>query len=134
MLEKAQQLTAKNGWENVELVCSDAAQFAFQQNVDGILSTFALILIPECGHVVENGCQALRTGGRFSVLDMCWPDNWSFHWRHVFFWLRPYGVTDEILERRPWNMVWERMAAKLLNFRRDRFWYGMMYLASGSRE
>jgi len=134
MLEKAEQLINENGWQNVELVCSDAAQYAYPQHVDGILSTFALILVPECGRVIANGCQALHQCGRFSVLDMCWPEEWSILWRHVFFWLRPYGVTKETLERRPWKTVWESMNANLANYTQNRFWFGMMYRASGQRQ
>lgn len=132
MLEKAQHLSDENGWQNVELVRSDAAQFAYPQNVDGVLSTFALILVPECGRAVSNGCQALRPGRNLSVLDMCWPEGWSIRWRHLFFWLRPYGVTRETLELRPWKTIWQTMDSTLDNFKRDRFWFGMMYLANGS--
>ena len=133
MLEKAQSLTFESGWQNVELVCSDAAQYDFPHNIDGIVSTFALVLVPECGRAVANGCQALCSGGRFSVLDMCWPEGWSFGWRHAFFWLRFYGVTGETLERRPWKAIWETMDANLINITRNRFWYGMMYRIWGVR-
>lgn len=131
MLAKAQQRVLANGWQNVELVCADAAQYEFPPKVDGVLSTFALILVPECEGVINNGCQALRPGGHYSVLDMCWPASWSFGWRHVFFFLRSYGVTLETLERRPWQAVWEAMDENLVDFTRNRFWFGMMYQASG---
>ena len=133
MLEKARKQNLENGRQNVELVCADAAEYDFPKNVGGILSTFALILMPECCRAVANGCQALRPGGRFSVLDMCWPTGWSLRWWHAFFWLRPYGVTRYTLERRPWKTIWETMDANLTNFTRNRFWFGMMYQASGAR-
>lgn len=133
MLAKAQQLIRANGWQNVELVCADAAQYAFPPNLDGILSTFALILVSECGRAVENGCQALRPGGRFSVLDMRWPDGWSFRWRHLFFFLRSYGVSRETLERRPWKTIREKMEANLVDFTYRQFWFGMIYRTSGAR-
>ena len=134
MLEQAHQSALDNGWQNVELVCSDATIYSFPPNVDAILSTFALILVPECGRVVANGCQALRSGGRFSIFDMCWPEGWSFHWRHLLFFLRSYGVTHETLERRPWQTIWRTMEENLANVSRQMYWFRMMYLVSGERQ
>ncbi|MGD8814933.1 MAG: class I SAM-dependent methyltransferase, partial [Anaerolineales bacterium] len=129
MLEKARQYSVEQGWKNVELACSDAAQYEFPAHVDGILSTFALILVPDCGRVIANGCIALVPGGRFVVLDMAWPSRLSLNWRHVLFFLRSYGVSLETLQRRAWETVWERMQDRLEDFSRKRFWMGFMYLA-----
>ena len=134
MLDQAQQRVLENDWKNVELVCSDAAKYDFPTDVDGILSTFALILVPDVGRAVVNGCQALKSGGRLSVLDMLWPDRYSIRWRHLFFWLRPLGVTRETLERRAWETVWKTMDEHLINITRRKFWYGFMYMTSGVRE
>ena len=133
MLEKARQYAVEQGWGNVELVCVDAAQYAFPIRVDSILSTYALILIPECGRVIANGCIALVPGGRFVVLDMAWPANLSLNWRHVLFLLRSYGVTLETLQRRPWQTVWNNMQDRLEDFSMKKLWMGFMYLASGSK-
>ena len=46
MLEQARQRVADNDWSNVELVHRDAAEYRFPQDIDGILSTFALALSP----------------------------------------------------------------------------------------
>lgn len=134
MLDQAQQNTIDNGYQNVELICTDAAEYQFPADVDGILSTFALILVPECDRVIINGCRALRPGGHFSILDMCWPAGWSFHWRHLFFFLRSYGVTLSTLERRPWQSIWRTMDENLENVSRKMFWYKMMYLISGKSQ
>src|SRR5689334_7008047 len=42
MLDQARQRVTEHGWTNVELVQSDAAQYAFPDHVDGIISVFAL--------------------------------------------------------------------------------------------
>ena len=133
MLERAHQSTNENDWQNVELVCSDAALYQFPEGLDGILSTFALILVPECDQVVINGCRALQPGGHFSILDMCWPAGWSFNWRHLFFFLRSYGVNLETLQRRPWKTIWKTMEENLLDVAKKRFWFGMMYQISGKK-
>jgi len=134
MLDQAHQMIVEQGWQNVELVCSDAAEYRFPTDVDSILSTFALILVPDCGGVVANGCKALRSGGRFSILGMAWPTGWSLHWRYVFFWLRSYGLTGERLEQRPWRTIWNTMDDQLADVIRNRFWYGFFYLTSGTRQ
>ena len=99
----------------------------------GILSTFAMILVPNAGQVVSKACQALLPGGRISILDMAWPENWSIHWRHAFFWLKPFGVTEEILRNKPWESVWNEIETNLEDVALKRFWFRMMYFISGVR-
>jgi ubiquinone/menaquinone biosynthesis C-methylase UbiE len=133
MLDQAQRRVAENGWRNVELLAGDAAQFSFPPGVDGVLSTFALTLVPECGRVVRNACQALGPGGRLVVLDMAWPAAWPRWFRHLLFFLRSYGVTDEVLRRRPWQTVWGTMEESLVDTTRKGFFMGGFYLAAGTR-
>ena len=133
MLYQAQGRVAGHGWENVDLVCADAAQFVFPQGVDGVLSTFALILVPECGQVVRNACQALKPGRRLVVLDMAWPASWPQWFRRMLFFLRSYGVTDEVLRRRPWETIWTTMQEHLVDTTRKGFFMGGFYLAAGTK-
>jgi ubiquinone/menaquinone biosynthesis C-methylase UbiE len=133
MLDQAQGRVAANGWRNVELVTGDAAQFTFPPSVDGILPTFALILVPECGQIVRNACQALGHGGHLVVLDMAWPAGWPGWFRHMLFFLRSYGVTDRVLRRRPWDTIWRTMEETLVDTSRKTFFMGAFYLATGTR-
>jgi ubiquinone/menaquinone biosynthesis C-methylase UbiE len=133
MLDQARGRVAGSGWQNVELICGDAAQFVFPPGVDGILSTFALILVPECGQVVRNACQAVGRGRRLAVLDMAWPASWPGWFRHMLFFLRSYGVTDEVLQRRPWETIWTTMQESLVDTTRKGFFMGGAYLAAGTR-
>lgn len=73
MLEQARKRIADQGWQNVELVQSDATQYEFPDQVAGIISSFALTFIPHCEQVILNGCQALAPGRKWVVLDMAWP-------------------------------------------------------------
>lgn len=134
MLAQARQAAQSNGWTNVQLVCADAAQFRFPRRVDGVLSTYALILVPDCGGAVANACAALATGGRLAVLDMAWPRYCPLWWRHVLFFLRSYGVTADMLRRRPWQTVQEAMAGRLADFSLRAFWFGFFYLARGTAQ
>ncbi len=133
MLDQARGRVAEKGWQNVELICGDAAQFVFPPGVDGVLSTFALILVPECGQVVRNACQALGPGRRLVVLDMAWPASWPPWFRHMLFFLRSYGVTDEVLRRRPWETIWRTMQQNLVDTTRKSLFMGGFYLAAGTR-
>ena len=132
MLAQARQTIAASQWANVQLVCQDAAQFGFPSHVDAVLSTYTLTLVPDCGLVVSNACEALAPGGRIAVLDMAWPRYCPLWWRHVLFFLQSYGVTSEVIKRRPWDMVWKTMEQRLTDVSRRQFWMGFFYLACGT--
>jgi ubiquinone/menaquinone biosynthesis C-methylase UbiE len=131
MLDQARQRVAQHGWKNVELVQSDAAQYAFPARVDGILSTFALTFIPDGARVIQNGCRALAPGRQWVVLDMAWPDGWPQWLRHMLFFLPSYGITADVVQRRPWQTVREAMEQHLADVVRKQFWMGFFYLTSG---
>ncbi|HSQ85586.1 MAG TPA: methyltransferase domain-containing protein, partial [Desulfobacterales bacterium] len=69
MLEEADKRIRRNGWQNVTLVQSDAAVFRFPEHVDGIISTFALTLVPEYDNVIQKGAIALSLNARFVIVD-----------------------------------------------------------------
>ena len=132
MLAEAQQTAAANGWENVQLACADAAQFAYPKDVDAVLSTYALILIPSCGQVAANACAALKPGGRFAVLDMAWPPYMPLWFRHVLFFLKSYGVNEAVLQRRAWETVQQTMTEQLTELSLKKYWFQFFYICSGT--
>jgi ubiquinone/menaquinone biosynthesis C-methylase UbiE len=131
MLAQARQVVEANQWANVELVCADAARFEFPSGVDAVLSTYTLTLVPDCGVVISNASRALAPGGRIAVLDMSWPRYWPLWWRRVLFFLRSYGVTAEVLRRRPWEVVQTSMMESFRDVSVTHFWFGFFYLACG---
>jgi demethylmenaquinone methyltransferase/2-methoxy-6-polyprenyl-1,4-benzoquinol methylase len=131
MLAQARYTSEANQWVNIQLLCADASQFEFPPSVNAVLSTYALTLIPDCGPVVSRACDALASGGRLVVLDMAWPIYCPLWWRHVLFFLRSYGVTADVLSRRPWETVQRAMEDRFINVVRRKFWFGFFYLASG---
>lgn len=132
MLDQARQAIAANKWTNVQLVCSDAAQFEFPSKVDAVVSAYTLTLVPDCGRVISNAIAALATGGRLVILDMSWPKYCPLWWRHVLFFLRSYGVTADVLRRRPWKIVQKSMKELLQDYSQKQFWFGFFYLACGT--
>ncbi len=132
MLDQARQAIAVNKWANVQLVCSDAAQFEFPSKVDAVVSAYTLTLVPDCGSVISNAFAALGTGGRLVILDMSWPKYCPLWWRHVLFFLRSYGVTADVLRCRPWKIVQKSMKELLQDYSQKQFWFGFFYLACGT--
>jgi len=106
MLEKARGRVERNGWENVELVQSDAAAYTFPPGVSGVLSTFALTLVPEYEAVIERASGALSKKGRFVTLDFRKPEKWP-GWlvQMAVFITKPFGVSLDLAERRPWEVL-----------------------------
>ena len=127
MLGRAAQRIEENGWTNIDLVQSDAVDFVFPTEVDGILSTYALSHVAACGDVIANGAAALSRGGRWAVLDLKVPDN-------APRWLaRPFGSIDEWIARRPWDAVRVAMQETLGDFSWTELSFGTAFLAAGSR-
>jgi demethylmenaquinone methyltransferase/2-methoxy-6-polyprenyl-1,4-benzoquinol methylase len=122
MLAQARQTVAAQGWTNVQLLCADATQYEPPSHVDAVLSTFALTLVPEPARVISNARRALSPQGRIAILDMAWPGYVPLWWRHVLFFLRSYGVTPEVLRRRPWDVVQTSIAASFEDVSVERFW------------
>ena len=132
MLAEAHQRAVANHWDNVQLVCADASQYEFPQNVNAILSTYAMTLVPNCVRVINDACESLSPKGRVVVLDMAWPRYCPLWFRHILFFLRSYGVTTEVLRRRPWELVQKAMEENLTDFTRKRYWFGFFYLCYGA--
>jgi ubiquinone/menaquinone biosynthesis C-methylase UbiE len=140
MLEQARLRVATHGWQNVELVQvelvqADAASYGFPTQVDGILSTFALTFVPDGARMIQNGCRALAPGRRWVVLDMAWPAALPLWLSPLLFFLRlsRYGISREVIRRRPWQTVWSMMQQSLVEGERHPFWMGFFSLAWGTQ-
>ena len=128
MLAQARARIERNGWSNVDLVRADATKFEFPQGMDGVLSTFALCLIPDHEEVIRNGARALAPGRRWVVLDLKMPSNWLSRLGPFLFLLAPpFGAAQEVAGRRPW----ESMRKYLKNVSFTDLFLGMAYLAVG---
>ena len=123
-----------SGWGNVTLAEADALEFEFPSTVNGIISTYALSLVPECAEVIARGREALAPGGRWAVLDVKLPQKapgWLERVGMAAF--RPFAVTDEWKASRPWEAVHEAMEAELAEFSWEELFFGFAYLAAGTR-
>ena len=134
MLDQAQDRIKANGWSNISLVQSDAADFDFPAGVDAILSTYALSQVPECAAVIAHGAAALSPGGRWAVLDLKVPGTtpgWLTNL--VTAAVRPFASIDEWIMRRPWEVIRGAMQEELVDLSWTELFFGTAFLAAGSR-
>jgi demethylmenaquinone methyltransferase/2-methoxy-6-polyprenyl-1,4-benzoquinol methylase len=135
MLTQAHDRIKTNGWSNISLVQSDAADFDFPTEVDAILSTYALTQVPGCAEVIAHGAAALSAGGRWVVLDVKVPDNtprWLTQLGTAT--VRPFASIDEWTMRRPWHTIRAAMQQQLTDVSWTELFFGTAFLAAGTRD
>jgi len=128
MLHQADARIHRAGWSNVTLVESAAARYAFPEQVNAILSTYALTLVASYDDVIRRGAMALKPLGRFVVVDFRAPPSWSEPLlRAIVPLLRPFGVTLELRTRHPWESLAKHLKLVIMEER----WLGTTYIAAG---
>jgi demethylmenaquinone methyltransferase/2-methoxy-6-polyprenyl-1,4-benzoquinol methylase len=134
MLAQAQDRIDANGWSNISLVQADAADFDFPNEVDAILSTYALSQVPESAEVIAHGAEALSCGGRWVVLDLKLPAS-TPQWlaRLGTAPVRPFASIDEWILRRPWEVIRAAMQEELGDLSWTELCFGTAFLAAGLR-
>jgi demethylmenaquinone methyltransferase/2-methoxy-6-polyprenyl-1,4-benzoquinol methylase len=131
MLAKARERVEKKQWRNVELVQSDAALYQFPAKVNGVISTFATLYMPEFDDFIRNGSKSLVGGGRMVILDFKLPNSWIS--RLAPFALidtQPWGLSIEMASRHPW----ESMSRYLKSTRLAERYGGFVFVAVGERQ
>ena len=134
MLARARARIEANGWRNISLVQADAAEYEFETEVDGIVSTYALSQVPECAEVIANGAAALSKGGRCVVLDLKIPNDtprWVAQLGTAV--VRRFASIDEWVARRPWEAIHAAMEEELTDVRWTECVFGTAFLVVGSR-
>ncbi len=130
MLAQAKARIQKHGWNNVQLVQADASQFELPQGVDGILSTFALSLMPAYEEIIRKSAQALTSGGRLVILDLKLTTGaLSFLNPLGVLITKPFAGSYEAGLRKPW----EEMRKHLANVLVKEHYFGFVYVASGTK-
>lgn len=128
MLEQARNRVETNGWSNVELMNINAADYDFPRGLNGILSTFAITLIPEFDQIIKNGSNALVPGGRFAVLDFKEPaDKPRWLTKILLVLTSPFGVSLDLAERHPWESIGRYLTERCFK----ELFFGFCYLSVG---
>ncbi len=77
MLDSAnKQFIVDKGWDNIELVQSDAALMMFDEPFDVVICTLGLAVIPRHEMAIERAWEALKPGGVFGIADLKESDRW----------------------------------------------------------
>lgn len=127
MLRKARLRIERHGWSNVTLINKDAAAFSFPSSLGGVLSTFALTLVPEYDSVIRHAAAALAPRKRMVVLDFKLSERWPESLVRLFVLLtRPYAVTLDLAERQPWLS----MQCYLETVRFEELYFGGAYICA----
>lgn len=128
MLDLAEKRIRSQGWKNVELVRSSAADYKFPEGVDGIVATGVLTYEPDYDKVIENGAVALAPGKRWVVFDYKMPTGWFRNLIPLFVWIfRPFGISRALFDRTPW----ESIKRHLENPKLREFYFGLIFIGSG---
>jgi demethylmenaquinone methyltransferase/2-methoxy-6-polyprenyl-1,4-benzoquinol methylase len=131
MLGQAKKRVKQEGWTNVELIQMDAAKYQFPQNVNGIISTFAITFIPEYDRIIKNGAEALSPSGRFVILDLMKPDKWPIWLLHIGVWAtKPFGISLDLMVRHPWESINRYLANPMFT---ELYW-GLAYISVGEAQ
>lgn len=130
MLVRAEERVKRHRWCNVELIQSDAAQYEFPSQVDGILSTFAFEFVAEYDDLVHRCSVALNPGKYLAIGDVKIPDGaLACLAPYLLPLARPYGTTMDLAHRRPWESVGVYLDGTSVT----EFYFGFAYLAAGCR-
>ena len=128
MVAEACRRVERRGWQNVRLVQSDAASFAYPARTDGVLATFSISMMPDPERAIARAAEALAVGGRFALADFRAPAWWPAWVRHVAVALAsPFGETEEMARQR----LWEPVERHLSDVQVRRYYFGAAYVVSG---
>jgi demethylmenaquinone methyltransferase/2-methoxy-6-polyprenyl-1,4-benzoquinol methylase len=130
MIGRSAERAARHGWKNVQLAQSDAASYEFPDAIDGVLSTYTLVVVPEYDRVIERAFHALKQGRRCAVLDQKLPSG-------LASWLVP--IVDRMSHRVDYShvvgqrRVWESIERHAASARVEDLYFGFAYLAVGEK-
>ena len=128
MLDQARIRVKENGWNNVELVQSDTADYDFPKELDGIFTTGAIQYSPQYDKIIKKGYDALKTGKNFVIFDFKMPQGPSRIFAPILiFFTKAFEANEEYLKRHAWESI-EKYFEKT-TFTEG--WGGFVYLSVG---
>ena len=126
MLAKAQARVQRHGWQNVQLVRSDAARLALGRQFDAALCTLAMSVIPDYQGALQRMIAHVRPGGRVVIADAKHSSRWYARSFNFIADLLGWGAAGDV-SRRPWEDL-----AKVVDDYVYREWFmGFFYVAGG---
>lgn len=128
MLEQAKSRANKNGWDNVELVQSDMAEFQIPDDTDGVLSTMAITMSPVYDEIIKRISDSLSEGKCMSIFEFQKPDRWPERLvKAMIHLLKPYGTRYEHTKRFPCHSIGKYFNEASI----QHYYFGSVCIASG---
>lgn len=129
MLEVAQGRVDETRLANVELVEEDMTVYELPAGTAGVLSTYAMEMLPTYEKMISSLVGQVRPGGRIVLNGLRHPDRWP-DWvtRAGSTLSRPFGVSEAYESHRPWEAI-ERLLTDVVY---DEAMAGAAYLSAGT--
>ncbi len=125
MLDIARAQIERHGWENVDVREADAAALPFPDaSFDKVICAFALNIIPEYVHAIEEVKRVLVPGGRFVSLEM----QSMIH--TVPNWLQPIPHICAVDMR---HHTLDELRRVFPDVHVQKYWLGMIFVAVAAR-
>lgn len=129
MLQRARELCDRQGWGNVELTQTDAAEFVAPEPLDGILFGLSYNTMPHHLTVLQHAWKQLRPGGRLVIVDAKLPSGLGGDLVLPFsLWLMKKTMLGN-----PFIKPWEDLAAIADDFAMREFLLGAYYICRGTK-
>jgi len=127
MLARARALCERNGWDNVELIESDAVDYTPPEPLDGVLFGLCYNTMPHHLAVLRHALDQLRPGGRVVIMDAKLPPGLGGDLVLPFsLWLMKRTMLGNPLIR-----PWEDLARLTDRCDMEEFMFGSWYIARG---
>ena len=131
MLKVAEKQIEEQRWNNFTLIHEDAAKYKFPDEINGIVTSYAITLIPEFDAIISRGANSLAEGGRFVILDFKKPKNWPDWLAKLMLslFIKPYGGTYDLKDRHAWESLGKYLKLNELK----EYYFGSTYIAIGEK-
>ncbi len=129
MLAKARTLCARRGWDNVETVQADAAEYDVPEPLDGVIFGLSYNTIPHHRAVLRHVLAQLRPGGRVVIMDARLPPGrWGRLLLPFSLWLMRWTMLGN-----PLIQPWRDLAPLVDEFEMEEFVLGSWYICWGGK-
>jgi ubiquinone/menaquinone biosynthesis C-methylase UbiE len=127
MLAKARGLCDRNGWNNVDLIECDAAEFRAPVPLDGVMFGVCYNTMPHHMTVLREAWNQLRPGGRLVIMDAKLPPGLGGEIVLPFsLWLMKKTMLGN-----PLIKPWEDLARFTETLTMEEFMFGSWYICTG---
>lgn len=141
MLDQAARRVKEAGWENVELVCDDAAALAaIAEPVDAFVSAWCYGEVLPLEPALDRAIDVIRPGGRFAIMSFVQPrpEQGPLRWLHPLYRIASLCTsidTREVLDsarvEAKWNGAIDFLCGRLDDLVVERFANGALLAVAG---